>query len=83
MTLKLGWCLSNQHTNDMSIPEYQRCPGEVWSHICPCECHNEAPPPQRPMPLNPPQGKKPAPEPKKSPKPPVVKRPAKQRRKLL
>lgn len=81
MTLKLGWCLSNQHADDMTIPEYQRCPGEVWSHICPCECHVTVPPQPRIMPLNPPDAKRPKTEPKTEPKP--VKKPVRQKRKLL
>lgn len=85
MTLKLGWCLSNQHAGDPKIPAYQQCPGEVWSHICPCECHVKHPPQDYILPLNPPDAERPKAKPKTEPKPipAPAKKPVRQRRKLL
>lgn len=56
MTEKMGWCLSNQHAGDPAVPEYQRCPGQQWNLICPCECHDKHPPK---VPIPPPMKQRP------------------------
>ena len=77
MTEKFGWCLSNQHAGDPSVPEYSQCPGQQWNLICPCECHDKHPG----VPIPPPMKQRPAPKPKQDTTP--VKKPARRRRKLL
>ena len=84
MTEKFGWCLSNQHSGDPSVPEYSQCPGQQWNLICPCECHDKNPG----IPIPPPMKQRPA-APRQKPAPktetaiPTAGKKPKQRRKLL
>lgn len=88
MSAKFGWCLSNQHADDPSVPEYSRCPGKQWTLICPCDCHKNPLPTQwqavhAEAPVSPTFSKTetPAPDTDDAPAPPAPKK--KQRRKLL